>query len=471
MAETSPSQRSVLIPQSKTVHMPPAPPSTSSAAPVSTVAPTSAAPVLAPTPAVTTCPTPGVYTIPETTITLTEYTTVCAATSTSVPAGTHTVGGVTTIVETSTTVVCPYATVSTSGGVTTSTILTTTYVCPSAGTYTIAPITTTVVSSTILVYPTAASYAPGTYHQPEVVTTITETDYVVFCPYTSMEVATTSTAAPVASSSAPSPGLGSSGNQWAVTYTPYTSSGQCKAASDVAADMAAIKAAGFSAVRLYATDCSGLQNVGAGCQAVGLKIILGVFIESSGISAAQEQVTEIVAWAQWDLVELIVIGNEAIFNGYCTPSELASFISSSKSAFSAAGYSGPCTTTEPLNVLQEYTEIICEVVDVVGCNIHPFFNAAVDASQAGSFVASQLQIVDALCAGKSGINLETGWPSAGSSCNGVACPTPENQQTAIAAILAAAGGQSAILSYENDPWKDPGEFGCEQYWGIIQLFQ
>lgn len=405
---------------------------------------------------------------------MTEYTTVCAATSTSVPAGTHTVGGVTTIVETSTTVVCPYATVTTSGGVTTSTILTTTYVCPSAGTYTIAPITTTVVSSTVLVYPTPASYAPGTYHQPEVVTTITETDYVVFCPYTSMEAAAASataatSAAPSQSSSAASPGLGSSGNQWAVTYTPYTSTGQCKSASDVAADMATVKAGGFSTVRIYATDCNGLQNVGAGCEAVGLKLIIGIFIESSGISGAQEQVSEIVAWGQWEIVELIVIGNEAIFNGYCTPSELASFISSCKSAFAAAGYSGPCTTTEPLNVLQEYAEIICEVVDIVGCNIHPFFNAAIDASSAGSFVASQLQIVEGLCEAKSALNLETGWPSGG-ECNGAACPSPENQKIAIEAILAAAGGQSALLSFANDMWKNPGAFMCEQTWGIIDLF-
>jgi exo-beta-1,3-glucanase (GH17 family) len=368
--------------------------------------------------------------------------------------------------------VCPYATVKTSGGVTTSTILTTTYVCPSAGTYTIAPITTTVVSSTVLVYPTPATYAPGTYHQPEVVTTITETDYVVFCPYTSVQApAPTSSAAPVAASSAEENAVvGSSGGQWAVTYTPYTQSGECKAASDVMADMALIKAGGFSAVRIYATDCNGLQNVGAGCEAVGLKLILGVFIESSGISGAQEQVTEIIAWAQWSIVELIVVGNEAIFNGYCTPSELASFISSSKAAFAAAGYTGPCTTTEPLNILQEYTEVFCEVVDIVGCNIHPFFNGAIDASSAGSFVASQLQIVEALCEGKSAVNLETGWPSQATMCNGAACASPENQKIAIEAIVAAAGSKSAILSFQNDLWKDAGEFGCEEYWGIIQLF-
>jgi exo-beta-1,3-glucanase (GH17 family) len=448
------------------VYIPPAPPSTSAKP-----APTSAAPAIVPTPAVTTCPTPGVYTIPETTITLTETTTVCAATSTSVPAGTHTVGGVTTVVETSTTVVCPYAAVTTSGGVTTSTILTTTYVCPSAGTFTIAPITTTVVSATLLVYPTPATYAPGTYHQPEVVTTITETDYVVFCPYTSMQPpASTSAAAPVPNNNAAaSPGISTSGNEWAVTYTPYTESGECKAASDVMTDMALVKSKGFSAVRLYATDCNGLQNVGAGCQAAGLKMILGVFIEASGVSGAQEQVTEIIAWAQWSLVEIIVIGNEAIFNGYCTPSDLASFISSSKAAFAAAGYTGPCTTTEPLNILQEYTEIICEVVDIVGCNIHPFFNGAVDASSAGSFVAGQLQIVEGLCPGKSGLNFETGWPSQATECNGAACASPENQQIAIDSILAAAGDKSVFLSFENDFWKDPGNFGCEQYWGMIEI--
>lgn len=449
-----------------TLHMPPAPSSTSTAAPV---AATSAAPVVAPTPAVTTCPTPGVYTIPATTITLTEYTTVCAATSTSVAPGTHTVGGVTTIVETSTTVVCPYAAVTTSSGVVTSHILTTTYVCPSAGTYTIAPITTTVVEATILVYPTPASYPPGTYHQPEVVTTITETDYVIFCPYTSVMASATSAPAVATSAAAVSPGsVGSPGNQWGITYTPYTTTGQCKSASDVAADMVLIKSKGFSTVRIYATDCSGLQNVGAGCAAVGLKMIIGVFIESSGISGAQEQVTEIIAWGQWSLVELIVIGNEAIFNGFCSPSDLASFISSAKSAFAGAGYSGPCTTTEPLNILQEHSDIICEVVDIVGCNIHPFFNGAIDASSAGSFVAGQLSIVEELCVGKTAINLETGWPSAG-QCNDAACPSPANQQTAIDAILAAAGGKSVILSFANDLWKDPGAFGCEQSWGMIDI--
>ncbi|TVY15721.1 putative beta-glucosidase btgE [Lachnellula arida] len=524
--------------------------SATSSTPSSTITVASSTSTIAnvPTPLATTCPTPGVYTIPATTVTLTESTTVCGAASATVTPGTNTVGGVTTIVSTATTIVCPYATASTNSGVVTNTILTTTYVCPSAGTYTIAPITTSVSSGSICVFPTPASYAPGTYTQPQVVTTITATNVVVFCPFTSSAsapstssvapppVTTSSVAAPVTTSSvsvAPSAGtssvllappvsftaqaqssaaatssvllappvsftaqaqssaaasssapkssssgsssglsVGTSGDRWAMTYTPYSpSGGGCLSEAQVAIDVASIKAAGFTAIRLYSTDCSSLDFIGKAAELAGLKLIVGVFISTTGISAAEEQVNDIVSWAQWDLVELIVIGNEAVFNKYCTAQELADFISSSKSKFSGAGYTGQCTTTEPLNVWQEngFADLLCPLVDVTGANIHPFFNTAITSDQAGSFVASQLQIVDNLCAGKSGINLECGWPSSG-QCNGQACPGEDHQTTALTAITKAAGGKTAFFSFTNDLWKTPGDLDCEQFWGSINVF-
>ena len=93
-----------------------------------------------PTPIIQTCPTPGTYTFPGSTLIVTETTTVYGETTTEVPSGTHTLGGVTTVVETATTVVCPYATQKTENGVVTKILETTTYVCPAAGTYTIAPV-------------------------------------------------------------------------------------------------------------------------------------------------------------------------------------------------------------------------------------------------------------------------------------------------------------------------------------------
>jgi exo-beta-1,3-glucanase (GH17 family) len=97
-----------------------------------------------------------------------------------------------------------------------------------------------------------------------------------------------------------------------MTYSPYTDTGSCKGASDVTKDIQAIKAAGFSSVRIYSTDCSGLVNVGSACEAAGLKMILGVFINSAGLSAAQTQVSDIVSWGKFELVELIVIGKHAL---------------------------------------------------------------------------------------------------------------------------------------------------------------
>lgn len=444
-----------------------------------------------PTPSPTTLQ-PGTHTIPATTITVTEETTVCAATSTEVPEGTHTYGGVTTVVETQTTVTCPVATVSTSNGVTTSIIVETTYVCPSAGTYTIAPSTTTVTESTVFVYPTPTTVVPGTYTQPAITTTITETDYVVYCPYTSSEdlpVPTSTSPAPVATSepaqtsepaktsapAKPSPnagGLGTDGDQWAITYTPYDQAGQCKDASSVLEDLKDIASKGFTAVRLYSadkTDCNGLENVSAGCEAHGLQLIVGVYIKETGIEGAKPQITSLSTFTRWDLVVLVVIGNESIFNGVCSAEELAAFIISSKQVFQSAGYTGPVTTTETLNVLQEHKGTLCQAIDVVGANIHPFFNSATVASKAGDFVKGQLDIVDQLCPGKTGINLETGWPSAG-KCNGLACPGPLKQSEAIRSIREAVGGKSVVFSYHNDDWKDLGAYDCERSWGISSLF-
>ncbi|CAL3962227.1 unnamed protein product [Diplocarpon coronariae] len=563
---------------------------------ISKATPTTYLGPVVPTPLVTTCPTPGVYTVPAKTVTLNESTTVCGATSTYVPVGIHTAGGVTTVVKNATTVICPYATVSTCSGVTTSTILTTTYFCPKAGTYTIAPLTTTVHQDALWVYPTPAAYAPGIYTQPEVVTTVNQTNYVVLCPYTSSApnstyaatvaqststyeapvvkttstyeapivktaptyeapvvkttstyeapivktaptyeapvVKTTSTyeapvvkssstheapvvktaptyEAPVVKSSStheaplvpptstyvvpvmptyspaktskakpsttpyattPSGKLGTSGKQWAITYSPYQDNGQCKDSGSVASDIAIIAKAGFTTVRVYSSDCSGLQNIGSACETHGLKMILGVFISSTGISGASEQLTDIVSWGKWNLVELFVVGNEAVFSGHCSAAELAAFIATCRTALIAGGYPGLITTTETLDIWEKNAAVLCPVVDIVGCNIHPFFNAAIDAEHAGEFTASQLKIVDGLCPGKYGVNLETGWPAHG-SCNGLACPSPENQATAVKSISDAVGGKSVMFSYVNDYWKEPGAFGCEQSWGSIQNFQ
>ncbi|TID17346.1 glycoside hydrolase family protein [Venturia nashicola] len=275
-----------------------------------------------------------------------------------------------------------------------------------------------------------------------------------------------------AKASASAPAVKVNGKKWAMTYTPYNSAGQCKTASEVDVDVAAIQGKGFTTIRLYATDCSGLINIGASARKHGMKLILGVFIKAAGIDDARPQIKEISAWGSagnWDMVSMVVIGNEAIMNNYCSASALAAFITEAKSTWSAAGYSGPCTTTEPLNKLQDSAGALCSVIDVVAANIQPYFNAGISSSEAGTFVASQLALVAAACPGKTAYNLESGWPSAGSP-NGKAVASPSDQAVAIADIVDKAGDHSVIFSYEDDSWKASGTFGVEQFFGCAKLF-
>ena len=265
----------------------------------------------------------------------------------------------------------------------------------------------------------------------------------------------------------------SSGSQWSITYSPYTSDGGCKPSSDVAGDIAMIAKKGFSSIRLYSTDCSGLSSVATAALSHNLNIILGVYISDTGIAAARPQIGEIVNWASknghFKGVEMIVIGNEAVFNKFCSAAELASFVAEAKAAFSAAGYTGPVTTTETVEVLKQNKATLCPVCDVAAANIHPFFNGKVTADQAGDFVASQLELLATICPGKETYNLETGWPTKGSP-NGAAIPGAWEQSVAVEGIKKAAGGKSAFFSFVDDLWKEEGEWGVERSWGCSQLF-
>lgn len=226
---------------------------------------------------------------------------------------------------------------------------------------------------------------------------------------------------------------------------------------------------GFTSVRVYSTDCSTLENVGGAAKANGMKIILGVFISGTGISGAQPQVDAIAKWAQWDLVELIVVGNEAVFQGQCSASDLAGFIGSAKSAFQGAGYKGAVSTTDELSVWQAQGSAWCDVVDVVTANLYAFFNPNTAAEDAGSFIQAQINDLSKVCPGKEVYVMESGWPSAG-ECNGVACPSPENQATAIKGIQSSAGAKVVFFSFEDEQWKQPGQFGVEQHWGCGDVF-
>lgn len=262
---------------------------------------------------------------------------------------------------------------------------------------------------------------------------------------------------------------------WAITYIPYTPSLTCKTASTIAADVASIATKGFPSIRLYATDCSALKHAGPAATTHNINLILGVHIDDPSLESAQSQIDDIIAWAddQWEMVEMVVIGNEAIFNDYTTPSALATFLISAREQLREAGYTGPVTTTEPINVLYENSDILCPAIDIAAANVHPFFHRGVSAETAGSYVAHQLGILASICPEElelEAVNLESGWPRAGRT-NGVAVPGVREQRVAIEGILKRSQGRSVVMGFGDDAWKDEGEFGVEGSWGCEGLFE
>ena len=58
-----------------------------------------------------------------------------------------------------------------------------------------------------------------------------------------------------------------------ITYSPYTKSDGCKSASQIAQDIA--KLSNYEVIRLYSTDCSGIENV-LSAMGSNQKLFLGV---------------------------------------------------------------------------------------------------------------------------------------------------------------------------------------------------
>ncbi|KAI5799028.1 glycoside hydrolase superfamily, partial [Geopyxis carbonaria] len=458
-----------------------------------------------PTPEVTTYTATGTYTIPAHTVTITNTLTTVIPVVTTLTMGPNTYGGVTTVVESATTVTCPYATVETTGDVTTSKIISTTYVCPSAGTYTVGATTSTVTETDVVpcTYAAPAVYTPGTYTQTEAVVTITKTSQVVVCPYETgspsipaptyaappKETSTTEESAPAytpkavkPSTSAPAyeaPATTSApvvnnvptagGDLWSIAYSPFKVGG-CLDKSTIEADIADIASKGFKNIRVYSPECGTLSSVADACAANGIKMIVGIQIDARGDSFYEDQVSQYEKWAKWELVETVVVGNECMFNGFCTVDDLVSKIKDVRTRFS--GYTGPVTTADTVGNFETATKgnsALCDAIDIIGVNIQVYFDGGRTAEMAGEFLKTQMAQASACCPDKETYVFEAGWPTVGQS-QGVAVASKTNQATALKGFMAAAPGKISYFTYRDDEWKPPGNLGIEQHYGCGDFF-
>ncbi|KAG3197579.1 hypothetical protein PC128_g6686 [Phytophthora cactorum] len=192
-----------------------------------------------------------------------------------------------------------------------------------------------------------------------------------------------------------------------VCYDPDHTSG--KSASTVQADMKTIAGAGFSSVRTYISKF-GNTEMGPIITGAGLTAVLGVPYPQSDY---QEQMEAAISAANAGGVYAIMVGNENLAGASSVPSGMIDVINQIKSRVSCkVGTVQRNTEVIGYQSISGWSELV-SACDVLGVNVHPFFNPATTADGAIDVVDKQWQTMMSNFGDKL-LLTETGWPSSGS---------------------------------------------------------
>lgn len=249
-----------------------------------------------------------------------------------------------------------------------------------------------------------------------------------------------------------------------ITYSPYTKSGGCKSASQVAQDIKALLA--YSMIRLYSVDCSGIQNVVSAMSSLQ-KLFLGVWDVDNLNTDLPSMQTQVLSGSRgWLAVHTVAIGNELVNAGTKTVAQVKAAVSNARSWFksNASGYSGYIVSVDTLAAVMADSSM-CDISDYLAVNCHPYFSG-IEALTSGTWLKSQVASLQSHCNnGKLILITESGWPTYGNTV-GQAVPSQDNQLLAVKGLANVMGSQVIMFTTYNDYWKAPGPYNVEQHWGI-----
>ena len=194
-----------------------------------------------------------------------------------------------------------------------------------------------------------------------------------------------------------------------------------------------------------------------------MKVFLGI-INISNVSGDLANMISQVS-GDWTDVDTVAIGNECVNQGLASASDVVAALGTARGILTGAGYSGSVVTVDTFNAMISNPEL-CQNSDYCAANCHAFFDPNTSADGAGDFVYTQAQNVGAAAGGKNVVITESGWPNAG-QCNGAACPSPENQQTALSSLKSKFTANIFLFTAFDDCWKQPGQYSVEQHWGML----
>ncbi len=253
------------------------------------------------------------------------------------------------------------------------------------------------------------------------------------------------------------------------TYTPYDENYNCRTEAQIKTDISALKS--FSVIRLYSNGCSVVQYALEAMDVSNQKLIVAVnsITSSDTIQEDLNSIETSVGLAGYEfnnVVDTVVVGNELVYNGWATAAQVGQYIQWARDHLTT--FPGKIITCDTVSSFYGNPEL-CEYVDYIGTNSHPYFDNST-AANAGEYVLSHIQAVWSFCNeqghAKDVVVMETGWPWKGDTYNN-AVPGVEEQKTALKAINEAAGSACIGFSAYNELWKDEGNWKVERNFGFL----
>ncbi len=218
----------------------------------------------------------------------------------------------------------------------------------------------------------------------------------------------------------------------------------------------------FTCLRTYSV--SGLEALPALARKHGLKLIVGAWVSRDAQATAVEIAGLIeVANKHPDIIEALIVGNEALLRKEVTPQQLVALIEQVKSQVEQ-----PVTYADVWEFWLKHPEV-APAVDFLTIHLLPYWEddpAGID--EALAKVAQVRQQFGRQFAPKDILIGETGWPSDGRQRE-TALPSRINQAQFIRGFVALAeqhGWRYNLIEAFDQPWKRVSEGAAGGYWGL-----